>query len=684
LAVAYVENPTRATAFSYIDTPTRCAKGCLVTVMDDDALVMAAQNVKVTYDVRVPMSDGVGLAANLYLPDAQGPFPAILTYIPYLKDGYGGLGYMDYYQRHFASRGYAVVQLDFRGVGSSEGVNPYPFDPRERDDAHEAVEWISEQLWCTGSVGMWGVSYGGITAIATATTRPPHLKAIIPVHASDDNWSAMFVHRGSRLMLLADPHWGPGMTASNLLPPLRADGSPDWIERWYERLEGNTPWHLAWHGQPPTPDFLERQKADPNLIEIPMLGICGWQDAYPEDMFRVFSAARGPKKILAGPWKHTSPDQSPVEPINHMAEMDRWWDRWLKGAQNGVESDPPVTIYVQGTGRWRNEQEWPILRAQQDTLFAVADGSLAEETPGGSPRSDVYDYDARIGLASAAYDSVLEPIEYPADQTSDDLGSLRYDSGPLPEPVEVTGQPSVTLFFSTDAPLEEVDLVAKLLDVTPDGHSYLVSFDSLQASQATLADRFDDRDVYAATIPLRPTSYEFGVGHRMRLCVSGANFPAIWPAPRRFSLSVYSGGQYATELALPTVPAQVPVLPSPRLGVLTEPATQNGAVRDSGTAYSVTHDLVTRKSALHGARWVKLQVEPHTQLSSHVEFDLTVDADHPDRANTSTSAVAKLDRPTGAVEVRVNTETTLHSLSIRAEIDLDGRPFWERRWQKRW
>ena len=300
--------------------------------------------VKVKYDVRVPMSDGVTLAGNLYLPDADGPFPAILTYIPYLKDGFGGLGGMDGYQRQFASRGYAVMQLDFRGVGSSDGTNPYPFDPRERIDAHEAVEWIANQPWCSGPVGMWGVSYGGITAIATATTHPPNLKAIIPVHATDDNWNSLFEHRGSRLMLLADPHWGPMMTANNLLPPLRSDGTPDWIERWYERLEGNTPWHLTWHGEHPTSEYWEKQKADPTLVEIPMFAICGWQDAYPEDMFRIYEAVKAPKRVLFGPWKHTYPDQAPVEPIDYVREMDKWWDRWLKEVPNDVEFDPPVTL----------------------------------------------------------------------------------------------------------------------------------------------------------------------------------------------------------------------------------------------------------------------------------------------------------------------------------------------------
>ncbi len=637
--------------------------------------------VEVTCDVRVPMPDGVLLAGNLYRPaSAAGQLPAILTYIPYLKDGFGGLGGMDPYQRHFASRGYAVLQLDFRGVGSSEGVNPHPFDPRERDDLHQAVEWTAAQPWCDGSVGIWGVSYGGITAIAAATTRPPHLRAIIPVHATDDNWGAMFVHRGSRLMLLADPHWGPGMTANNLLPPLRADGTPDWIERWFERLDHNDPWHLAWHGEPPSPDYVERQRADPGLIDVPMFAICGWHDAYPEDTLRVFDRARGPKRLLFGPWKHAFPDQASAEPVDFVREMDRWWDRWLRGDRNGVEDEPPVTIYVQGAGRWRSEMEWPIQRRREERLFAAPRGRLSQQAPAPGRPADRYDYDARGGLVSAAYDSVLEPIAYPQDQTSDDPGALSYDSEPLAEPVEVTGQPSVRLFFSTEAAPEEITLVAKLLDVAPDGRSYLVCFDSLSGALARPA----GGGVLEAEIPLRPTSYEFGAGHRMRLRISGANFPAIWPTPRRYSLLVHTGAPHATELTFPAVPPQAPALPPPDLAPLPGPAAPAPAVLDRGAAYSVSRDLVTGVSSFRGRRWVSLQVMPHTRYSNRQEFTLDVDADHPDRASTSTRALASLERPTGAVEVRVDAATTLRALTIRAEVDLDGRRFWERDWRKRW
>ena len=134
-------------------------------------------------DVLIPMRDGVRLAATLYLPQGDGRYPGIFSFYPYLKDGWIGL-FKEPHYRYFASRGYAVMQVDFRGTGASEGKNPHPFDVQERLDGHDIVEWMAVQPWCTGSVGVWGYSYGGITALSIASTQPPHLRAIIPIHAT--------------------------------------------------------------------------------------------------------------------------------------------------------------------------------------------------------------------------------------------------------------------------------------------------------------------------------------------------------------------------------------------------------------------------------------------------------------------------------------------------------------------
>jgi predicted acyl esterase len=217
--------------------------------------VRERRGVKIVKNLLIPMSDDVHLAADLRLPEGDGPFPTIVTFMPYHKGGRSGRQLPETAGRHFAARGYAALTLDFRGLGNSGGVNPYPFDRQERLDGHEAVEWIAAQPWCSGSVGMWGVSYGGITALSVASTRPPHLRAIVPIHASIDLYHD-FVHLGGcRSGFWSEGDWGARMIALNLLPPLYQDDDGRWAEVWREHLEGARAWILSWHEHPEYDDF---------------------------------------------------------------------------------------------------------------------------------------------------------------------------------------------------------------------------------------------------------------------------------------------------------------------------------------------------------------------------------------------------------------------------------------------
>jgi uncharacterized protein len=143
-------------------------------------------DIRIERDLRIPLRDGIRLAANLYRPAAPGRYPALLQYTPYLRDGFGGRGRVEVGQIALARRGYACLSLDVRGYGESEGVPSPPFAPSEKWDGHDALAWIAGQPWCTGRTGVWGISYGGDTALSIASTRPPSLDAIVAIHAIDD------------------------------------------------------------------------------------------------------------------------------------------------------------------------------------------------------------------------------------------------------------------------------------------------------------------------------------------------------------------------------------------------------------------------------------------------------------------------------------------------------------------
>lgn len=202
--------------------------------------------VVVERNLLIPMSDGVRLAADLYRPAGGGKSPALLNYSPYHKDGRGGRTAVDGFNRTMAAKGYACLTLDIRGLGSSEGVAAEPMAAQEAKDGHEAVEWIAKQKWCTGKVGMWGVSYPGITSLSVAATRPPSLAAIVPIHATADIRRGFLQIHGCRTGFWCDADWGPRMVGWNLMPPLHQDAEGRWAKIWRERLEKNPPWIMDW------------------------------------------------------------------------------------------------------------------------------------------------------------------------------------------------------------------------------------------------------------------------------------------------------------------------------------------------------------------------------------------------------------------------------------------------------
>ena len=418
-----------------------------------------AHPIRVVKDVRIPMPDGVHLAANLFMPDGDGRYPGLFSFTPYHKDGRGGLD-QEAHHRYFASRGYACMQVDFRGTGNSEGVNPHPMDPQERQDGHDVVEWLAAQPWCTGSVGVWGISYGGITALSIASTRPRHLRAIVPIHATIDNREWLFRPHGCQGLLLCDVDWGTRMAAANLTPPFFADPEGAWLRLWRERLEKNSPWFMHWHGDPPEPDYWLRRRIPYEQIDVPTFGICGWYDAYTAPTFLVYEAVTAPKRVLIGPWKHALPDLSPDRPIGGAHEMLRWWDRWLKGIQNGVDKEPPVAIYVLGAETWRHERRWPIERTTSSRFYLDADRGLSPHPGDDLAAPDEYVYDARVGAGSIGYNGHRKWLPLPGDQSADDHRSLMYTTAPLEDPIEITGAPVARIWLSATS--VETSVVVKL------------------------------------------------------------------------------------------------------------------------------------------------------------------------------------------------------------------------------
>ena len=416
-----------------------------------------SHGVVVERNLLIPLPDGVRLAADLYRPAGDGRWPALVDFLPYHKDGRGGRQDVEAVNRHFAARGYAALTVDLRGLGSSDGVNRLPFDPQEARDGHEAVEWVARQPWCDGNVGMWGVSYGGITALAVAATRPPHLRAIVPIHACADIYHDFVAPGGCRGGFWSHADWGPRMVAYNLTPPLLEDPEGRWARIWAERLEANAPWLFAWWDHPDPDDFWAARVIPVERIACPTFHIGGWRDLYAEATVRDHARIQAPKRLLMGPWKHAFPDVALDAPAAGLHEIERWWERWLRGRDNGVTAEPPVTLYVQGdSAGWRHESRWPPPRVQPEAWYLGPDGTLGPEPPRSPVPPAVHAYDPTIGVASIAWDpwsTALDPA-LPWDQSGDDARSLTFTSAPLAAPLELVGSPSAVLdVTASTAPL---------------------------------------------------------------------------------------------------------------------------------------------------------------------------------------------------------------------------------------
>src|SRR3954467_8689585 len=311
-------------------------------------------------EVRIEMADGIGLAATVYLPDpGLGPQPCLLEALPYRKDDLTA-SYAETYRRLRDDAGYAVCRLDLRGTGSSAGHADDEYPVQEQADLVAVVAWIAEQPWCDGNVGMWGTSYSGFNALQVACERPPALKAVCAIYASDDRWTDDVHWRGGALRMVDLVDYNHYMTPMCMLPPVPAVWGDGWEEEWHRRLETVEPWVLTWlrnnrdggywrHGSVRS----DGSGAGYDRIDCAVMLVAGWADGYRNNTFRTVEALRRagtPHRLLAGPWAHADPASAMPGPrIDLVPEMVAWWDRWLRG---GVAThEDRVDLFVRTSTR---------------------------------------------------------------------------------------------------------------------------------------------------------------------------------------------------------------------------------------------------------------------------------------------------------------------------------------------
>lgn len=528
---------------------------------------IATDEYGITYESNVPvkMRDGVTLRADIYRPHADGKFPVLLQRTPYDKDGDVGFGLKA------AARGYVVIIQDVRGRYASEG-EWYTFK-NEPNDGYDTVEWAAALPYSDGRVGMFGGSYVGATQMLAAMARPPHLAGICPF-VTGSNYHSNWTYQGGAFQQWFNESWTSGLaqnafnrdvskrtnaTKGTWQLPLGsyalfndlADGGVP------VSIKSHAPYFLDWLAHPSEDAYWKQWSIEAHFSEIavPQLTIAAWYDIFQDGSLRNYlgvkahgatDAARRGQRLLVVVGGHAGDgpqigdvDFGPDSLFDYEAATLAWYDYLFKDAKNEF-AGKPVKIFVMGANQWREEDDWPLARAQATKYFlhstgkansARGNGTLSTVAPGATDTPDQYVYDPAnpaptIGgpLCCDAEHLPPGPRDQRQVEARDDV--LVYSTAPLASDMEVTGPVSLELYVKSSA--VDTDFTAKLVDVWPDGFAQNLTDGILRTRYRNSQEKpelMTPGQVYKLTIDVWSTSNVFKKGHALRLEVSSSNFP---------------------------------------------------------------------------------------------------------------------------------------------------------------
>ncbi|MDX2484722.1 MAG: CocE/NonD family hydrolase [Pseudodonghicola sp.] len=502
-------------------------------------------------DLGIPLSDGCRLSARVWRPVDAGdaPVPVILEYLPYRKrDGTTARDALTH--PYFAKRGYACVRVDMRGTGDSQGLMTDEYTQQELDDAVEVIHWLAAQDWCSGTVGMMGISWGGFNALQVAALQPAPLKAIITLCSTVDRFADDIHYKGGCL-LNENLGWGATMWSHSSRAPDPALVGEAWREMWMQRLENEPFLPATWLRHQQRDAYWRHGSVceDYAAIKARVLAVGGWGDAYKNAVPRIVENIPGAKGIV-GPWVHKYPHFAVPEPrIGFLQEALRWWDRWLKGIDTGVEADPdyraylmdglrPATWYTERPGRWIAEPEGATSHIPIETLHLSEDGLC--DAPG--PLAAAVRSPHHCGMAAGEYCAIWLGPEMPGDQRCDDALSACFDSAPLAADLDIVGAPVLHLRLRADRP--QAQIAVRLTHVHPDGASARITYGVLNLTHRDGHRKphpLEPGKSYDIAVPLDQIAYRLPKGHRLRVAVSSAYWPLIWPSPQSAELTLEQG-----------------------------------------------------------------------------------------------------------------------------------------------
>jgi len=523
-------------------------------------------NLKMMMDLKVPMSDGICLSTNIYLPNDNLPCPIILQRSPYGSN----TEEMVKEAVNFVKEGYGVVLQDVRGRWDSDG-EWYPFI-NEASDGYDTQEWIGKQDWCDGNIGTIGASYLAMVQWQSAALNSKFLKAMAP-KVSYSNFYHDWVYTGGAFQLAFNLRWiGIQMnTRTNQLQYL-------WLPKENHLTEimnhlplidmvdkagrASKPWK-DWIQHPSYDEFwkeLNPIEENYKKVSVPVLGISAWYDIFLQGTLNNYIGVKSQglepggnnQKLLIGPWMHFFSGNDQIigdvdfgekVKIDIFKEMLNWFDYWLKGKENNIQNEDPVKIFLMGKNEWQTHSDWPIPSTKYNKFYihskgkansSAGDGILNKIIPNENENFDIFKYDpaypvSTTGGTGPAGGPVVSPVSAgPRNQFEIEKRNdiLIYTTDFLEENLEVSGPVQMILYAASDC--LDTDFTCKLVDVYPDGKAYNIQdaiFRSRYRDGFTKKVWMKEGEVYKIQLNLNAASNYFASGHIIRLQVSSSNFP---------------------------------------------------------------------------------------------------------------------------------------------------------------
>lgn len=512
-------------------------------------------------DIGIRLPDGTRLSAAVWMPDdaVENPVPAILEYLPYRKTD-GTLERDHGMHPHFARNGYVSIRVDRRGCGDSEGLFDDEYSEQELQDGEDIIAWIAAQPWCSGAVGMQGISWGGFNGLQIAARRPQALKAVISIGTTVDRYHDDIHYKGG-IQLCENIGWAATYLSWFSMPP-DPELRPDWREIWLKRLRA-TPFAAKLWTQHSDRDAYWKHGSiceDYTAIQAPVLVMGGLHDGYRNAMAAMAEHAAGPVKAILGPWSHKYPNITTIDPgLDYLDLALKWWDKWLKGKETDVEDLPDYTAYVMDSrtpdpalthreGTWMGVHKWPASDAKNLEFHLNSDHTLGPD----HGLDLILDQDLRCGEGCGEFFPFgFGPGEMPDDQTEDNARSLSFWSEELTQDTVVLGAPRLSLRLSGNRPKGQI--IARLSDVRPDGTAMLISHGFLNLRHRDGFDRKQDLipgEEFDAQIILDQCAYRLPAGHKLCLSLSNSYWPFCWPEGEPFTLHLKFG-----QLSIPLCPS---------------------------------------------------------------------------------------------------------------------------------